>query len=393
MSGGLAALSITEEEERRVPARTISLKEGWLRKQARNFGRDWGRRYFILTPSALLYCHGSRTRRIELISASVKAAIGEKYQMRRFRLITPAREYLLEAESEEDALQWMGSISETIQTAILDTSQHHVPRDAVGFIAGGKALVEEVMHIPGNEACADCGAPHPSWVSTNLGVVLCIDCSGIHRSLGCQISKVRSLELDAFLPETIQVIKLLGNPRMNAIWEADLCEAHRGVPDRRRFIEDKYVRRAFTGELGTVARTLAPVTSPRGSASLFSPELALFESVQGDNVLRTAELLFRYGVDVNTSHRITGTTPLHMAASAGQLLQAHFLLQNGASAVSRNQQGRSPGEVALRSGHAELVEHLAKYQGICERGAKRTKSVSGSELSVTQRIRKAFNQM
>ena len=41
-----------------------------------------------------------------------------------------------------------------------------------------------------NGECADCGAPQPEWVSINLGVFLCIECSGIHRSLGTHISKV-----------------------------------------------------------------------------------------------------------------------------------------------------------------------------------------------------------
>lgn len=36
----------------------------------------------------------------------------------------------------------------------------------------------------------------PEWASINLGVLMCIECSGIHRNLGSHISKVRSLDLD-----------------------------------------------------------------------------------------------------------------------------------------------------------------------------------------------------
>lgn len=44
--------------------------------------------------------------------------------------------------------------------------------------------------IPGNDVCAECGAPDPDWASLNLGILVCIECSGVHRNLGVHISKV-----------------------------------------------------------------------------------------------------------------------------------------------------------------------------------------------------------
>ena len=47
-----------------------------------------------------------------------------------------------------------------------------------------------LREVPGNDQCAVCSASGPDWASLNLGVLICIECSGIHRNLGVHISKV-----------------------------------------------------------------------------------------------------------------------------------------------------------------------------------------------------------
>lgn len=117
----------------------------------------------------------------------------------------------------------------------------------------------KILAVPGNEYCADCNAPQPRWASINLGITLCIECAGIHRSLGVHMSKVRSLTLDTevWSPEIVQLMLDLGNTSVNAAYMA----SYRGVPaaitsnscreDRENWIKKKYLQRSFMGPPGS----------------------------------------------------------------------------------------------------------------------------------------------
>jgi Arf-GAP/coiled-coil/ANK repeat/PH domain-containing protein len=57
--------------------------------------------------------------------------------------------------------------------------------------ASAEKPIDVLQRVCGNDKCADCGAPEPDWASLNLGVLVCIECSGVHRNLGVHISKVK----------------------------------------------------------------------------------------------------------------------------------------------------------------------------------------------------------
>ncbi|ESQ43037.1 hypothetical protein EUTSA_v10013423mg [Eutrema salsugineum] len=124
-----------------------------------------------------------------------------------------------------------------------------------------RKILEGLLKHPENRECADCKAKGPRWASVNLGIFICMQCSGIHRSLGVHISKVRSATLDTWLPEQVAFIQSMGNEKANSYWEADLPPNYDRV-GIENFIRAKYEEKRWVSR-GEKARSPPRVEQER----------------------------------------------------------------------------------------------------------------------------------
>ncbi|KAL5548012.1 hypothetical protein UlMin_003243 [Ulmus minor] len=120
-----------------------------------------------------------------------------------------------------------------------------------------RKILEGLLKLPENRECADCKSKGPRWASVNLGIFICMQCSGIHRSLGVHISKVRSATLDTWTPEQVAFIQSMGNEKANSFWEAELPPNYDRV-GIENFIRAKYEDKRW------VARDGKPKSPSRG---------------------------------------------------------------------------------------------------------------------------------
>ncbi|XP_039126280.1 ADP-ribosylation factor GTPase-activating protein AGD12-like isoform X2 [Dioscorea cayenensis subsp. rotundata] len=122
----------------------------------------------------------------------------------------------------------------------------------------GKASPEKLRKLKDlllksdNRICADCGAVDPKWASSNIGVFICLKCSGVHRSLGTHISKVMSVTLDEWSDDQIDsMLEVGGNSYANSIYEAFLPAGYlkpnpnSTYDERAEFIRSKYELQEF----------------------------------------------------------------------------------------------------------------------------------------------------
>uniref|UniRef100_A0A669BA62 ArfGAP with GTPase domain, ankyrin repeat and PH domain 1 n=1 Tax=Oreochromis niloticus TaxID=8128 RepID=A0A669BA62_ORENI len=221
-----------------------------------------------------------------------------------------------EATSYEERDAWVQVIESQI-LASLQSCESSKNKSRLTSQTEAMAL-QSIRSIRGNGRCADCEAPNPDWASLNLGALICIECSGIHRNLGTHLSRVRSLDLDEWPLELIKVMSAIGNELANNVWEANAQGRLKPGPDasreeRERWIRAKYEQRLFLASL--------PCTDlPLGQQLL---------RATAEEDLRAVVLLLAHGSrqQVNeTCGEGDGRNALHLASHKGNVVITQLLI-------------------------------------------------------------------
>uniref|UniRef100_A0A8C2FYW7 Arf-GAP with coiled-coil, ANK repeat and PH domain-containing protein n=1 Tax=Cyprinus carpio TaxID=7962 RepID=A0A8C2FYW7_CYPCA len=256
--------------EYNVDAENGIVMEGYLFKRASNAFKTWNRRWFSIQNNQLVYQKKFKDNPTVVVEDLRLCTVKHCEDIERrfcFEVVSPTKSCMMQADSEKLRQAWIKAVQNSIATAFRDKAEDAEKMDgksstSTGSLdsAGevkekslkGESALQRVMAIGGNSICCDCGQPEPRWASINLGITLCIQCSGIHRSLGVHFSKVRSLTLDTWEPELLKLMCELGNGVINQIYEARREElgARKPQPGDPRheveaYIKAKYVERRF----------------------------------------------------------------------------------------------------------------------------------------------------
>uniref|UniRef100_A0A673M3A3 Arf-GAP with GTPase, ANK repeat and PH domain-containing protein 1-like n=1 Tax=Sinocyclocheilus rhinocerous TaxID=307959 RepID=A0A673M3A3_9TELE len=122
-----------------------------------------------------------------------------------------------EVSTYEERELWVQAIESQI-FASLQSCESSKNKSRLGSQSDA-VVIQSIRNMRGNSICADCDAPNPDWASLNLGALICIECSGMHRNLGTHLSRVRSLDLDDWPVELSMVMTAIGNAMANSVWE------------------------------------------------------------------------------------------------------------------------------------------------------------------------------
>lgn len=315
-----------------------SEKKGYLSKKSDGLRKVWQRRKCSVKNGILTISHATSNRqpvKLNLLTCQVKPNGDDK---KCFDLISHNRTYHFQAEDEQEFVIWISVLTNNKEEALNMAFRGEQSTGENSLEDLTKAIIEDVLRMPGNEVCCDCGAQDPKWLSTNLGILTCIECSGIHREMGVHISRIQSMELDKLGTSELLLAKNVGNCSFNEIVEGNLpCPSPKPTPSsdmtaRKEFINAKYVDHKFTRK--TCISAAAKMNE-------------LFDAVKSRDLLALIQV-YAEGVELMEPLPETGQEPgetaLHFSVRTADQTSLHlvdFLVQNSGNLDKQTGKGNT----------------------------------------------------